>query len=412
MKVLWFEITQPSRYGDGGVVLGGWQDSLEEIVRQSDDVELTIAFVSDKFKESRVVDGVKYIPIFAHWNRLENNFGARWNQYVRKTMPQARMIVESVKPDIIQVFGTEWPLGQIARYTDIPVVIHIQGAVIPYNNAFYPPGYNLKDVLQEHLFNPHQLYLRLKESRDQYKWAEWERSTWNLVNNYMGRTKWDYAVSSLLHPGLRYYHVDEALRPQFIKSNKHWLAPKQGKLKLLTTGISSFWKGPDLMLKTAKLLKEAGIDFEWTVAGDLSTNMKHIVERHEDTTFEENNVRLLGFVQPDKLSDMLCNCTMMIHTAYIDNSPNSICEAQCLGVPVISTNVGGISTLLHDGIDGILVPANDPWQMAWNILCLSCDEKRMKLISQNARQSALKRHHPQTILEQLLKCYHSILTNS
>ena len=74
----------------------------------------------------------------------------------------------------------------------------------------------------------------------------------------------------------------------------------------------------------------------------------------------------------------MCQSTMYVHTAYIENSPNSICEAQIIGMPIISTMVGGIATLVRNGIDGDLLPANDPWLLANAIVELSKDKDRMK----------------------------------
>ena len=46
MKVLWFEISTPSRYKESGRVLGGWQDALENVVIECNEIELYIAFES------------------------------------------------------------------------------------------------------------------------------------------------------------------------------------------------------------------------------------------------------------------------------------------------------------------------------------------------------------------------------
>ena len=46
MRVLWFEITEPSRYRGGNSVLSGWQDSLEQILLEEKRVELIVAFES------------------------------------------------------------------------------------------------------------------------------------------------------------------------------------------------------------------------------------------------------------------------------------------------------------------------------------------------------------------------------
>lgn len=63
MKVLWFEVTIPSKYKDESIVIGGWQDSLEAIVKTRKDIELYIAFESTKDMPKKVIDGVTYIPI-------------------------------------------------------------------------------------------------------------------------------------------------------------------------------------------------------------------------------------------------------------------------------------------------------------------------------------------------------------
>lgn len=409
MKVLWFEVTEPSAYSSDGAPIGGWQDSLERIVRTIPDIELTISFVSEKYSEVKVIDGVTYVPIYVKWSFIEKKFRKHWDVYVAKMLPTAKRIIDEYKPDLIHVFGTEWPFGQVASVTDVPVVIHIMGAIVPYNNALYPPGYSYLGQLCRYWWNPKKLIGLWKGHRDSMNWEKWERSTWSMVSNYMGRTQWDKSLSNVMHPGRRYFHVDEALRTEFLSGNYGWSVPDDGKLRLISTGCSTFWKGPDMMLKVARILTDIGITFEWNVAGQMDALMKETVEKQVGVRFEDCNIKILGFTQPAKLMRMLCSSTMYVHTAYIENSPNSICEAQCLGVPVVSTNVGGIASLVRQDVDGILVAANDPWQMADAIIELSKDKERMVRYVENSRNFALARHNDEHIKEQLLECYYQIL---
>ena len=68
MKVLWFEVTTPSKYKNQNVVIGGWQDSLEAIVREIPDIELSVAFPSKTRNDIvKNVDGVTYIPIYLEY---------------------------------------------------------------------------------------------------------------------------------------------------------------------------------------------------------------------------------------------------------------------------------------------------------------------------------------------------------
>lgn len=414
MKVLWFEVTPPGSYLGKGMVIGGWQDSLERVVRTCKDIDLTVSFEANCQLDDRVIDGVTYMPMCISYDKKEKKQAKRtWSVNARKLIPEMKRIVKVVSPDIIHVFGTEWPYGLIAEHTDVPVVIHIQGAIAPYNNAMFPPNYNIFDVVHEiGWMHPD----RIRKALDKYAFDKSrliiEKRVWKAVKYYMGRTDWDEALSEMMHPGRYYYHVEEALRTDFTTGKLFWKLPTDKKVKLISTGCSTFWKGPDMLLKTARILKEYGLDFVWEVAGEMSEDVKRIVEMKEGDLFTNNNIVFLGFIEPQTLSEHLISSTMYVHTAYVENSPNSICEAQCMGVPIVSTNVGGISTLIKDKEQGTLVPANDPWQLAYAIISLANDKERMLFYSVNSKEVAVRRHNDAHIKEQLLNVYNYIIESN
>lgn len=412
MKVLWFEISVPSSYQNTGNVLGGWQDSLEKIVKCDSDIELYIAFEATVGSDRKVVDGITYIPLCTHYSWIEKRMSYySWRINEGKLMPLCQAVVEEVRPDIIHVFGNEWPFGLIAEHTSVPVVLHIQGSITPYNNAQYPPQYSFRDFTKAAGLNLIKRYhLWQNRIKDRTR-LEMEKRVWKSVRHYMGRTNWDRALCNTIGKGASYYHVDEALRDIFFSSEHLW-QPKDDKvIRLVTTGIHNYWKGPDMLLKTAAVLTEMGVDFEWRVAGQMSYSIKDITEKKEKLFFDDYNIKFLGYVGPEKLIEQLTESTMYVHTAYIENSPNSICEAQLLGIPVVSTYVGGIDSLVRNQKDGVLVPANDPWRMADAIVSLAHDRERMMEYSKNTRHHALARHDNTNILNQLLTCYKEVISN-
>lgn len=410
MRVLWFEITVPSRYKSGKSPVAGWQDALQDIVTRYDDIKLAIAFEHNGYGEVREIDGVKYYPInttYNLWERQRNKVG--WEIVIEKTLDKALAIANDYKPDVIHVFGSEWCFGLLAERTDVPVVIHMQGSIPPYNNALMPPLYSVWDLIIGMGWNPHtQFNAWLGRKKDMSR-LKMEERILKAVSHYMGRTEWDKNIVRLYHPDCKYYYCSEALRESFLQTASPWQPPRNKKFRIVTTGISSFWKGIDTILRAAHMLKERGFDFEWVCAGQMRILDKKIVERKERMRYEDNNVRIAGYLNSSQLHDLLMSADLYVHTAYIDNSPNAVCEAQYLGMPIIATYVGGIPSLIENGKEGILIPANDPFTLAGKIMKLSHDEQACVAMGEASRKRAMERHNPDNIYNDLLKCYRSML---
>ena len=103
---------------------------------------------------------------------------------------------------------------------------------------------------------------------------------------------------------------------------------------------------------------------------------------------------------------------MYIHPAIIDNSPNSLCEAQVIGCPVIAANVGGIASLVDDGKTGILYPYNEPHMLAFKIMELGQNRELLKFLSENEIKTAIERHNPEDIYLYLYSVYKNVLSCS
>jgi L-malate glycosyltransferase len=76
---------------------------------------------------------------------------------------------------------------------------------------------------------------------------------------------------------------------------------------------------------------------------------------------------------------------IFINTTHFDNTPISVMEAMALGLPVVSTNVGGLSYLLEHEKDAILVNDNDVNQMVIEISALILTPEKVRKITSSAR---------------------------
>lgn len=409
MRILWFAIT-PSMYEDNliGYNGGGWVASLERLIRAVPDIELGIAFEHKDacFKKER--DGVVYYPIpskYSFLDKLEKlyNYGLE----EQKIIPQCIKIINDFNPDIIHVFGSEWCFGLVAQQTHIPVIIHMQGSVPPIYNARFPSGYSKTDLIFYNGFNIKKILKQLIYDHNFANRAEREKRIFRICQNYMGRTEWDKNLTQLYNPNSQYFYCSEALRDVFYNSLKKWERHERNKIIFTSTISPPLYKGGDLIMKTAKLLKEnTSIDFEWRIFG---TNDFTFHQKKLKIKANNYNIKLMGVVSAENLYNELLDSDIFIHPSYIDNSPNSICEAQILGLPVISTNVGGISSLITHEKTGLIMPANDPFILCSYIKLLIQDKDLALDISKNAMAEATKRHHPDNILRDLLNTYNCLL---
>lgn len=406
MRVLWFSVTpslfNPFSNSHNG---GGWIASLEQIVRNSDVMDLGIAFYFGNDYNVYDNDGVKYYTLPNDHRSLiqrlvaSDDTSARIDRYLK--------IIDDFKPDIIHVFGSENDFGLICDKTDIPVVIHMQGSLPPYHNALFPVGMNKSDFLSGRGLTWRRRLIGWRSESSFRRKAERETKILKNCRFFMGRTAWDKNIVKLFNPSAMYYHCEEALRDSFINGDKAWKYRERTKMLIVSVISNPWYKGVDLILKTAKLLKvNVGLDFEWAVYGVSDIRFfenKYGIKAHDV------NVDIKGSVGKETLVDALCDASCYVHTSYIDNSPNSLCEAQYLGVPVLATYVGGIPSLVEDGHTGILFPANDPYTLAGHLQAIYNNRQFSEELGNAARRIAIDRHNPDSIGASLLNIYREIL---
>ena len=390
MRVLWFSPT-PSGYSSfsNSHNGAGWISSLEDIVKNVESIELAVAFKgSEQLKKER--DGVTYYS------------------FSGEVVPSSLEIIDDYHPDLIQIFGSEKEFGLICSKTRIPVVIYMQGCMSPIHNAQYPPEVNKWSFLFSKGLPLRRRIMGFRTDSAFARSEKREETTLQRCQNYIGRTDWDKGIISLYNPTAKYFHCEEALRDSFLKTEKRWQYLAGEEIRLISVISNPWYKGVDLILKTAELLhKYAHRPFRWEVYG---TKDIRFYENKYGIQAMDVNVYVNGSVDKNKLVDKLVSSSLYVHTSYIDNSPNSICEAQYLGVPVLATYVGGIPSLVENGKTGILFPANAPHSLAPLILQLAGDKERCEAMSNEEQIVAAKRHNPDTIRETILDIYKQILS--
>lgn len=118
---------------------------------------------------------------------------------------------------------------------------------------------------------------------------------------------------------------------------------------------------PEMAVQVFSLLKKEYPNAELTMIGPFKDISKIEMQNLIDSYNVE--VYLTGKLEKKEWISKACEYDIFLNTTTIDNMPVSVIEAMMLGLPVVSTNVGGLPFLIEDGKTGQLVDTNNPQMM-------------------------------------------------
>lgn len=115
------------------------------------------------------------------------------------------------------------------------------------------------------------------------------------------------------------------------------------------------------LFTSLKLLKDKNLNFEAVLVG---VGMDYEAMKQKATSMQLNDkVTFTGMLQGTDLVNVLASGDFLVLSSNYENMPVVILEAFACGLPVVSTNVGGIAEIINES-NGILVPPHDPEKLA------------------------------------------------
>jgi glycosyltransferase involved in cell wall biosynthesis len=175
--------------------------------------------------------------------------------------------------------------------------------------------------------------------------------------------------------------------PNFIElGNYTYLERREVKPKLLWVRAFHQVYNPTLAIETLKRLIKSFPEAELCMVGaakdDSFDETKELIQRYN----LGSSVRLTGILTKKEWITLSSQYDIFINTTTIDNMPISVIEAMALGLPIVSTNVGGIPFLIADKKDGVLVKSGDAEEMSRAIVGLLASHDGAWELARNARK--------------------------
>ena len=351
--------------------------------------------------------------------------GKTWYKKIPSDIVEkAHRLIKEFNPDVIHVQGTEYFYGcfPLEVYCGKSVVVSIQGLLsglhVAYTGGISPRELRGTNWNARFLLKVRTLYSEQTSWRE--KRAKQEQAVLRQQNNFIGRTEWDKSVIQYYNPRAKYFVVNENIRPQFFKARRDIEKVKRHSI-YCSAAASCALKGVHWLIHAIASLKEEFPDIELRIAaadglkqpkglrGVLLDQSYYVYLRKLVRRLGvEKNVVALPSLSAEQVSEELKRAELFVLPSLGENSPNSLGEAMLVGTPAIATCVGGVPSILKDGVEGRLVPPSDPFALAGAIRRWFLHPEEAEASVEPARATALKRHDAKVNAEATLAVYREL----
>ncbi|MBO4721819.1 MAG: glycosyltransferase family 4 protein [Muribaculaceae bacterium] len=122
----------------------------------------------------------------------------------------------------------------------------------------------------------------------------------------------------------------------------------------------------------------------------------------------EDLVKYEGWVDSSAKHKLFCTCDALILPSYIEGLPLSILEAMSYRKPVISTPVGGIPSMIDDGVNGFLIKPGDGSSFIERIIYLINHKSECRSMGDLSFER-ISKHFPESVSDELVDLYEGVI---
>lgn len=329
-------------------------------------------------------------------------------------------VIEDFKPDMIHIFGTEFPhtLAMVRAFQRPErTLIGIQGLCFACADAYMADlpekvinRKTLRDLLRKDSILQQQHKFKIRGERE----IEALKSTGNIT----GRTEFDRIQTGHINPRAKYFFLNETMRSPFYSGSwepeqciPHSIFLSQGDYPL---------KGFHYVLRAMPQILKSFPNACIYVAGNSITGNKTLKEKIKISSYGrylleliregklERHVKILGRLTADEMKEQFLKSSLYLCPSSLENSPNSLGEAMLLGVPAAAAATGGIPSLAEHEKEVLLYEPGNVEALAKTVIRIWMDKTETAKRAETARNRALKTHDRDSNYRRLIEIYREI----
>lgn len=376
--------------------MGGlWMDAMLVQLRKTGKVDFVIATTTPtKETIKKEYDGINYYL-------LPGGHAVYYKRPESEAMTEWKSILEKEKPDVLQIWGTEYshavPALKVAKEMGIPSVVYIQGvmsAIEKYADGLVKTSTRLRYITLRDIYR-NQLWL------NQNGWfnkrAKVEKQILSLSGNIVVENNWAEWMCKAVNPSLGVFRIPLNINEVFFE--KKWDVNTMVPHTIICNASGTAYKGLHVLLDALVLIKKEFPDVKLYVPGG-SVIVKGFRQRQRKPGYWsfitdkiknlhlEENVIFTGYQTPLQLAERLSKANVFVLCSSVENHSSSLKEAMAIGVPSVASQVGGVMEYMENGVNGYSYRYGEFECIAGYIMKLFGDKELCKTVSISAREKA------------------------
>ena len=369
---------------------GQWLDAMLDEVKNCEDDSVIVVNIEYEPKMTYFKDGnITYYTI----NDLQNE---RYDYKSKKAINDWKAIIDKEKPDIIEIWGTEFPyaLAAMEAASDIPCVIYVQG-ILDSIAKYYLSGLTKKELKRAVTLRDIFTRTTIKQTKAAYeKRAEYEREISNKAGHIIIENEWAWAYYEKMCPGVTAHFLPISISESFSKYS--WSEENMTAHTIMCPAANYPIKGLHMILKALAVVKQSYPDVKLYVPGTAPKALNSIKARLKQNGYDKliremidelglaENVTYTGRLTADEMAKMMSESNCFVMASAIENHSSTLKEAMTVGTPCVASYVGGVPEYAINGENCLLYRFEDYEVMAKNICKLFRDKELCAKLSNNA----------------------------
>ena len=209
----------------------------------------------------------------------------------------------------------------------------------------------------------------------------------HAVSNAIAKEAEKYAADpgkiTVIHPAVKRKLINHEQTKKTIESEK---------IIIISVGRCHWKKGYTFALDAMALLKKKDVQFHYTIIAG-GRDQENILYQIHDLGLNECVSFINDKLSHDEVLKKVSECDLFLLPSLEEGISNAVLEAMALGVPVISTDCGGMGEVIRNSENGFIVPIRDAASMAGTIQKFIDLDKTYKInIIKNARETIIHNH--------------------